>query len=97
MLKYTAINQETIADGENWYVKYTYELPVQSSIRKIAFQDNSLTLWCEVNIEIMNRKFTKNVYLIPTGGYFDAVNWYYVDTLFVQHLVWHIYEEIVFE
>jgi hypothetical protein len=74
--------------GQNGIV----EVPIGAKIRKVAMQDGTLTLWCEVSTDT----FMREVLQITAYGTGNMINYpreqKYLDTIFLPDgLVWHIY------
>lgn len=59
-----------------------------AKILKVGVQDKAFTVWAEVD---MHREVHRRRFIIrPTGG--DVPGGEYLDTVFVDWTVWHIYD-----
>jgi hypothetical protein len=71
----------------------TVEMPAKSKLLHVAYQDGIPTLWAEV--DPMEIKVWRQLYVAPTGGYFDPLDkLVYVGTCVDLSfpLVWHVYD-----
>lgn len=66
------------------------ELPIYHNILKVAIQNGVLTLWVKVESEApttVKRKF----FIFGTGKFFNDEKLNYLDTVFIDSYVWHIF------
>lgn len=69
------------------------ELPLTAEVIKVAIQNNKITLWFihdENNHQV--KDFTFNIY--GTGWAVQSENDRYIDTVFKDGFVWHIFEKV---
>lgn len=65
------------------------EMPCNSKILKVAFQDGDLMLWALVDINIPKREYYVDIF---GTGWSVGTKGTYIDTLFDSNgLVWHIF------
>jgi hypothetical protein len=67
------------------------ELPINAIPRRVALQYNKVTMWVEVPENHVTEKRKFAVY--ATGKDIPA-NYHYIDTVFDNGYIWHVYEVI---
>ena len=70
-------------------------LPSGAIILKLGVQDNNPCIWAEVDTD--NSLEVRNFRVLGTGWSledFDKENLEYLDTVFIDKFVWHVYEYI---
>ena len=69
----------------------TLKLPTSAMIRKVALQQGNLCVWYQFDEMDYN---TKDVIfkIVGTGFAEIDVNWAYLDSIFMDGFVWHIFQ-----
>lgn len=71
----------------------TVFMPHGAFIRRTAWQSAGPTIWAEVDTDQPDEE--RMILIIGTGEKFPDVSKIYLDTVFEDPFVWHIYERIV--
>lgn len=69
----------------------TLKLPTSAIIRKVALQQGNLCVWYqfdEMDYNIKDVTFK----IVGTGFAEIEVNWTYLDSIFIDRFVWHIFQ-----
>lgn len=67
------------------------EVPFGAKIRKVALQDDRLTLWCEVSTDTFLTELLQITAYATGENIRYPQQQKYLDTVFTRGLVWHIY------
>lgn len=66
------------------------KLPRGAKVLKVGYQGQDLCLWAEVDtkVDIMEQRLFK---ILPTGVEADLTRYTFIDTVFIDWMVFHIY------
>jgi len=78
------IHKQMVRDGD------VISLPYGSNIIKAADQLGDLTIWYEFNPKETGAALVE-VKVVGTGWDVDTTDWIYIDSVFQDVFVWHIY------
>ena len=73
----------------------SFLFPTDAKILKVGVQDTQVTIWAE--LEIGAEYVVRNFQLFGTGWEIDDTPRTYIETVFVDGFVWHVYENIIEE
>jgi len=68
------------------------ELPQFAEVLSAKAQGEDIVLY--VQLDPNEPKIKREFYAVPTGTYFDATHTYFIDTVMLGELVFHIFEFI---
>ena len=75
--------------------KEIVDLPVGAKVLVANSQDSGLFLWAEVDVEINDPILEERCFRVfPTGEAFDNEKLVFLNTIFVNGFVFHVYEEV---
>lgn len=69
------------------------ELPLGAEILRIDSQDGEVFLWALVSPEQVIKE-TQRIHVAPTGFVFDDIGKEYVNTFFLNAMVFHVFKEV---
>jgi len=78
------IHKQTVRDGD------VISLPYGSDIIKVGDQNGDLTIWYEFDTYEMKAALVE-FKVVGTGWDVDTEGWHYLDSVFQDVFVWHIY------